>query len=145
MNKQIFKFLLDEFIQFLICITIIAYFMVETNWDFWGWIFSILAALPFGYLCRHLLLFPMDIVLGRKSLEAFFSKQFIGDTFEFSRKKCYSYWVFYYGRNKKETLLFPCRDYVETAKSINIPSNGQKVYVEYYRLTKIISRYHVFE
>lgn len=101
-------------------------------------IFQSLIIISWGFLCRRLLVFPLDLLLKAKTEEVYFSKQSQFDKYEFFRNKYSCLWIFYDSHNKKTELLVPFSESKEKILSIGCPENNRKIRVTYYKFSKIL-------
>ena len=104
-------------------------------------ILIILITLIWGCWCREILLLPLDLLLGVKSEEMYFSRLFFIEHCEFHRGKKYAIWQFYRGDQKIRRLIVP---EFKKEKDIlsDIPKADQKMLVKYYQLSRIVVTYH---
>lgn len=101
-------------------------------------IFQSLIIISWGFLCRRLLVFPLDLLLKAKTEDVYFSKQSQFDKYEFFRNKYSCLWTFYDSHNKKTELLVPFSESKEKILSIGCPENKRKIRVTYYKFSKIL-------
>lgn len=107
-------------------------------------IFGIIDILSFGYLCRRILIFPIDLVLDKRKEDVYFSKVCNIDNYElyFPPRKYYCEWEFY-SENEILEVLVPI---VLTEKEIinmEKPDENQLVRIYYYRYSKILYSWEV--
>lgn len=96
------KFITDQILFFAIGLAI----MIGIPF-FCGPIFTLLlemiAIVSWGYLCRQLLLLPLDLICGKVTRSVCFSSQCgVGD-YEFYFHQHYCEWKFYYGNEQTIT------------------------------------------
>ena len=100
-----------------------------------GPIFTIIlggaAILSWGFLCRWILLLPIDLVLGKKEKTVYFSGMGLTEHLEFFPKTAYDEWKFYYGSKNTLTLLFPTADPKESTSKDAMPPRDAKVRITY--------------
>lgn len=93
-------------------------------------IFELMAIFSAVYLCRHILLLPLDLIVGKTKKEMYFSSQRGYEENQVFKGK-YPNWYFHYGENEKVSLVVPsCYD--------SVPEKDIKIKVTYYRYSKIL-------
>ena len=100
------KFLIDQSLFLLagIAIMILIPFVYRPAF---ACVFEIIAVLSWGYLCRRILLLPLDLLFGKVTQTVYFSAQCSAEHFEFSKGKACCVWKFYSGDKQTLTLLAP--------------------------------------
>lgn len=98
-------------------------------------IFEIVVVLCWGYLCRRILLMPLDLICGPKTKSVCFSTQVGIEDFEFFKGKHCCEWKFYYGKNETLKLLFPLE---KINDEIERPIKDEKIDIVYYPFSKIL-------
>ena len=100
-------------------------------------LFELMVLLSWGYLCRHVLVFPLDLIFEKKKEEVFFSKISSIDNYEFFMGKFYCEWKFYSSKGSLK-LLVPVALAEKEIYNMCKPDVDQKVRVCYYRFSKIL-------
>lgn len=102
---------------------------------------SIIVALFIGIiwsiLCKPLLLFPLDLFLGKVSVTGYFSSCLWIDNYEFFPKKYYCMWRFYISGGRVD-LVAPLSCSKDAIASMHMPPKNQKIIVTYYRFSKLL-------
>ena len=131
------KYILDQILFFVIevlCIVGVYYYC--------GVKFTLLLCIVFlpalFYLCRRLLVLPLDLLLGKETKVVYFSKLDSIQNYDIFSKRHNVIWTFYYGNNSKLKLLVPISATKEELLNIKQPSTDDIVEVTYYRLSKIL-------
>ena len=103
-----------------------------------------LVVLSWGFLCRRLLLIPLDFIVGKKTQTVFFATQRNAYTFEFFNGLCCKEWKFYFGNNQTMSLLYPNSLEDRNNNSLPIPKNDEKEIITYYKHSKILLKIEKF-
>lgn len=101
-------------------------------------VLEIIIALCWGYLCRRILLMPLDLICGPKNKSVCFSTQLGIEDFEFFKGKHCCEWKFYYSNNKILKLLVPLENANDEKER---PIKDEKIDIVYYRFSKILCRW----
>lgn len=104
-----------------------------------------LAVLSWGFLCRRLLLMPLDFIVGKKTQTVFYATQRTAYTFEFFNGMHCKEWKFYFGNNQTIYLLYPDSLTNRNNICLPIPKNDEKVIITYYKHSKILLEIEIFE
>lgn len=99
-------------------------------------IFELMAGLSFGYLCRRILVLPLDILLKKRTEIVYFSRMNT-DLYEFFKGKYYCEWVFYSSKGTISVLVPVALCQVEIL-NMEKPVVNQKVRICFYRFSKIL-------
>lgn len=133
------EFIIDKALVIMIGIFVIC--LIPT---FCGPVFTLiletLALLLWWILCKTVILFPLDLILGAKSDLLYFSRCRYSDKLEFFRNKYYSEWEFYNKEKKPIVLVNPFVVSQKDLLSSNMSENTL-LEVRYYRFSKIIHDY----
>lgn len=102
-------------------------------------LFEIIIIISWGYLCRRILLLPLDLISGEVSRTAYFALQQGGAYLEFFKDMDYWEWKFYFGNDQKLFLLVPIATKgKEGYKKIVQPPKDVKLKITYFRFSKIL-------
>ncbi|MCH5278423.1 MAG: hypothetical protein J1E60_01390 [Christensenellaceae bacterium] len=109
---------------------------------FWGPVMTLilesLTILSWGYLCRRILLLPIDLLCGRRAKQVHLVSQQVIDDYEFFRRRCSVEWKLYFGSKGKMFVLVPAS---AKRKEIDLIKRSQKdeyISITYYRFSKIL-------
>ena len=131
------RFLIDRLLFLMAGIIIMVLIPYVWKHDFM-WPFEILVALSWGYLCRRILLLPLDLFFGKITQSAYFSCPCGNEYLEFiSGSYCYI-WKFYYGDNKTLKLLIPSIVSRNTEDKPIFPQKDRKLAITYFRFSKVL-------
>lgn len=136
------KFLVDQ-VLFLIAGIVIMIFVPVFCGPIFTLIFEILVILFWGYLCRRILLLPLDFILGKASQKVYFASQCGIETLEFFKDTSYYIWKFYHGRDQTIKVFVPIPIINGEAVKISLPPKDVKIKVIYYRLSKILLQWEL--
>ena len=144
-------FLMDKALEFLLVLALDIWYLIHiTNHlqdlPLYGFIilliFGLLLLVGIGYLCRKLLLFPVDLLFGKMTQIAFFYHGCLQDDYEFFRKVCCFNYVF--GNGKENiSLIFPTTCPVSEKDNIDDPPKNKRLIISYYRFSKILISWEV--
>lgn len=128
------KYLIDKTIFLLI--GIILYLLIPFIFSgIINIVLRIVLILSWVYLCRRLLLFPLDLIVGQIERIVYFSSQNCGEEYEFFRHKfCYE-WKFYYDNEETLKLIVP-----DGVVGMN-PITDRRIVVVYYKFSKILVKW----
>lgn len=108
-------------------------------------VFDIMVATSCGYLGRHALLLPLDLLKGKITEYCYFSAQIGLIDYEFSKGKCCPEWKF---RKENQTfvLVVPAatmtlQENSQEQPHIEWPMREEKIRITYYRFSKILLSY----
>ena len=99
-----------------------------------------LTAISWGYLCRRILLLPMDILCGKVTQNVYFSAQMCLEDLEFFKRKYCPEWKFVY-QNKTLLLLVPIAADMDELQKIEQPRKDEIIRITYFRFSKILLSY----
>lgn len=131
------KFLIDQALFLILGIAImisIPYFCGPI----FTFLFEILVILFWGFLCRRLILIPIDFVAGRVTRAVYFATQCGIDEYEFHKGRFFCEWKFYYGSNQTLYLLVPICATKEDLAKMSLPKQDEKIWITYFRFSKIL-------
>ena len=100
-------------------------------------LFIYLVVLPpivFAYNSRHIILIPLDLLVGKRTKKMYYSGIAYRDTYEFFRSGAVSILKFYGDGREKLLLISPEMQ----SKQKELPVVNEKVVVEYFAITKIL-------
>ncbi len=103
---------------------------------------EIIALLSIGYLCRRILVFPLDLILKKRSADVFFSKVSGINDYEFFKGKYCCEWKFYCSKGNIEVLV-PVTLTMEEIHNMKKPLVDQKVRICFYRFSKILYSWEI--
>lgn len=105
--------------------------------------FRIVVVLCWGYLCRRILLLPIDFVLGKFSQTVYFSTQCGIEKLEFFKGTYYLVWKFCLEDNQPLRVFVPIAITKEDIQKILSPPKNVKLKITYYKLSKILVHWNV--
>jgi len=105
--------------------------------------FEIAVILCWGYLCRRILLIPIDLILGKTSQIVYFSSQCYVEDLEFFKNTHYYVWRFCLKNNQSLTLLVPIGFKKEETTTIAPPAKNARLQITYFRFSKILLEWHL--
>ncbi len=131
------RFLIDRLLLLMAGILIMV--LIPFIWDSnFALLLEILVILSWGYLCRRILLLPLDLFVGKTTQSAYFAGQCGIEDFEFiGGSYCYI-WKFYYEDNKTLKLLVPSVVSRNTGHKPIFPQKDGKLEVTYFRFSKVL-------
>ena len=88
----------------------------------------------------RLILFPLDLICGKKSEIVYYESGVSSICLEFSKGKFCPQWKFTYGQNRL-ILLVPIVMTDETIQQLERPVQREKITITYYRFSKILLSY----
>ncbi|MGN0492058.1 MAG: hypothetical protein ACI4F7_00265 [Acutalibacteraceae bacterium] len=103
-------------------------------------VFEVLVAISWGYLCRRVLLLPLDLLFGKVTDNAYFATQLGLADYEFHKGKHCPEWKFTCG-NKTLILLVPMAATKEAIMELKQPKKDEKLKITYFRFSKILLSY----
>jgi hypothetical protein len=107
------------------------------------WLLIILEAIDLisvGILCWQIVIFPVDLVLGKLKTTVYYSSVAYFHKYEFF-KGVYCEWKLYWGDNRTLTLTVPDAS-GRNPTTIAHPQQDEKVVICYYRLSRILVEWH---
>ena len=131
------RFIIDQVIT-LIVLTALIWLDILFSYSFVG---TIIAIPIFAYLVWRILLFPIDLIVGKKTEIVYFSKQSGAEflyCYGFIRNTGVYLWDFYHRNNKLLTLLVPIVVNIKKGEEIDQPCANAKVRITYYKYSKIL-------
>ena len=103
-----------------------------------SWVLELLVVCSWGYICRRIILLPIDLLRGKKTNYAYFSTQCSKENYEFFKNTYCVEWKFRYSNGYTIKLLVP---YDMTENDLSIfeqPPKDKKVKITYLRFSKIL-------
>ncbi len=100
-------------------------------------VFEIAVAISWGYLCRRVLLFPLDLLFGKVTSNVYFATQLGLVDYEFRKGRHCPEWKFTSG-NKTLVLLVPMAATLEEILKLEQPKKDEKLRITYFRFSKIL-------
>ena len=150
-KKELFRFLMNDAMQLIVIgIIIILYQFVQDSIAARIFV-SVSAIVVFCFACRKCLLFPIDLIIGKKKAMLTFTAPLRFPRYESMIKKYYVIWSFKNNAQKAENkqkkvkrlrLAVPVCLAKEEIIQLQ-PPGLQKMEVEYYPFSKILVSYHI--
>lgn len=100
--------------------------------------FEIVCLICLGYLCRRILLLPLDLISGKVSQTAYFACHGLGESLDFYKNTAYWEWKFYFGNDQRLILLAPIAATKKEDYKIVQPPKDVKLKITYFRFSKIL-------
>lgn len=111
-----------------------------------GPIFTVLlelaVATSWGYLCRRVLLYPLDLLFGSNKCFAYFATHIGVVECEFRKRKCCPEWKFRLN-NENIVLMVPILTTLNDINKIEYPPKDEKLEITYLRFSKILLSFKV--
>lgn len=101
-------------------------------------VFEVMAAPSWVFLCRRILLLPLDLLYGKVTHNAYFATQCGIEYYEFYKGKYCIELKFYYGKNQTLMLLASDATPEEELCSMKLPDKDKKLIITYFRFSKIL-------
>ncbi len=98
---------------------------------------ELLTAVITGFLCRQLLFYPFDLLIGKKTTECYYEGCIWADQDELSPKRYFLLWRFFIG-SKKLDFWVPKSYLQKDFLSVEEPPNNRPLKVTYYSLSKLL-------
>ena len=130
------KFIIDQILFLVIGICIIVLIPVFCGPVF-ALVFQIVGIVCWGYLCRRILLLPIDLVLGKVTHSACFISQCSVQDLEFFKKVYCCEWKFRTENGHTLKLLVPTAIKDESNKFV-VPQKNVMYRITFFRLSKIL-------
>ena len=137
------KYLTDQCLVLGIGLVIVVYFLYLFRVRLWfAWLLGTIILLPVVFVCRRLLVLPLDLLMGKKTEEVRFSARTDARELQFSREfYCYE-WEFRNDRDHAFRLLIP---EATKATSITQPKKDRRVRITYYRTARLLLSWEIIE
>lgn len=110
---------------------------------FFTFFFEIVVMLCWGYLCRRILLLPIDLILGKVTQTVYFASQCNVEDLDLIKGVNYYVWKFSFGKNQMLRLLVPIAITKGKACRIDLPPKEVKLRITYFRLSKILLQWNL--
>lgn len=135
------KFLIDQLLFLAVGIGIVMSipFLCGPIFTF---IFEVVVAICWGYLCRHILLAPFDLLYGKVMRDGYFVTQLCVFDYEFYKGLHYPEWKFSCA-NKLLVLVVPMAATMDEIHKIEYPPKNVKLTITYFRFSKILLSYEL--
>ena len=130
------KFILDQ-VLFLIVGFLLAVIIPHICGPIFTLVLETVVILCWGYLCRRVLLLPLDFVVGTTTKIVSFSSQFGKEEYEFFKGNFFSNWMFCYENGQKLILSVPGAD-ATNFDCIMLPLCDKRIKVTYYKFSHIL-------
>ena len=138
------KFIIDQSIFLVVGIVIMVFIPVICG-PFFSLFFEAIGILCWGYLCRRILLLPVDLILGKVTQTAYFAAQSGIEDLEFFKNTYYCEWKFNLKNSQTLRLLVPIAiTPKETYKPVPPPKDVLHK-ITYLRLSKILLQWEQVE
>ena len=137
------KFIVDQCLFLFIGLGLMGYLLFVLRRNIWfAVLLDCIIVLPLLYVCRRLILLPIDMLLRPKTEELRFSAKANVHELQFSREfHCFE-WEFRDDKSRALRLLIP-----EATKqdSITQPKKDRLLRVSYYRLSRLLLGWEIIE
>jgi len=121
----------------IISILVLFLFLVSRQ-QFWPlFILGLALMVTYGYLCRRVLLLPLDLLVGKKTETLYFSRMCNINNYELFSEDYYCEWRFYSSKGTVKVLV-PVAMSMEESQNMDRPRTDQRVRVCYYKHSKIL-------
>lgn len=100
--------------------------------------------IPYGYLCRRMLLLPLDLLFGKKTEILYFSRMSNIQEYELFSNQCCCLWQFYSSTGTVK-LLVPASVPYSKILELDKPKTDQKVRICYYPYSKILYSWEAYK
>lgn len=131
------KFILDQSLFLVLGIAIII-FIPTVCGPFFTLFFEVVAILSWGYLCRRILLLPVDLIIGKVTQTAYFATQSGIEDLEFFKSTYCCEWKFILRTGQTLRLLVPIAINKKEAYKLDPPQKDVIHRITYFRLSKIL-------
>ena len=137
------KFVVDQCLFFIIGLIAMAYFLFLFRKRLWfGLLLDAIVLLPIIYVCRRLIVLPLDMLLGTNTREIRFSAKVGVHELQYARGYyCYE-WEFKDESGRSLRLMIP---EATKADSITQPKKDRMMRIGYYRLSKLLMSWEIIE
>ena len=139
------KYVMDQLIQLLILIVLVVsmHYVSPSEAAILLFIVDVLLLFSCITVLYRIILLPVDLLLGCKEQEVYFSSMCNIDEYEIFRENYYCEWHFYFGAGDTLTVLVPVCLSHEELLQMNRPITNQKVRIRYYKYSKILCSWEV--
>lgn len=131
------KYILDQSIFLVLGIAIIVSIPIICG-PFFTLFFEVVVILCWGYLCRRILLLPVDLILGKVTQTAYFAAQCGIEDLEFFKNTYCCEWKFNLGNGQTLRLLVPIAITPKEAYKLVPPQKDVIHRITYFNLSKIL-------
>lgn len=131
------KFILDQSLFLALGIAIIV-FIPTVCGPFFTLFFEVIVILSWGYLCRRILLLPVDLIIGKVTQTAYFATQSGIEDLEFYKSMYCCEWKFILGTGQTLRLLVPIVINKKEAYKLVPPQKDVIHRITYFSLSKIL-------
>lgn len=136
------KYILDQALFLAVGIAIIACIPIVCG-PFFTLFFEIVVILCWGYLCRRILLLPVDLIIGKATQTAYFATQSGIEDLEFFKNMYCREWKFNLRNGQLLRLLVPIAVAKEETHKMSLPPKDLKLRITYFRLSKILLQWNL--
>lgn len=131
------KFIIDQSIFLFIGVAIILLIPVICG-PFFTLFLEVVVIICWGYLCRRILLLPVDLILGKVTQTAYFATQSSIEDLEFFKNMYCCEWKFNLENTQSLILLVPIVITKTEANKLVPPQKDVIHRITYFRLSKIL-------
>ena len=131
------KYVIDQFLFLAVGIAIIALIPLFCG-PIFTYIFEIVVILSWTYLCRRILLLPIDLILGKVTRTVYFATQSGIEDLEFFKNMHCCEWKFNLENGQTLMLLVPKAIILQEVDKLVFPPKNVKLKITYFRLSKIL-------
>ena len=131
------KYIIDQFLFLAVGITIISLIPLFCGPVF-TLIWELVAILIWGYLCRRILLLPIDLILGKVTRTVYFATQSSIEDLEFFKNMHCCEWKFNLENGETIRLLVLTVIKQQEVDKLVFPPKNVKLKITYFRLSKIL-------
>ena len=109
-------------------------------------VLELIIVITWGILCKSMLLFPLDLVFGKRVNTCYFGTTLSVVNYKFFRKKCYWNWRFFAkGSNERLDLHNPISCSRASLSSIEQPPKDRILEITYYPFSKLLISWKIHE
>ena len=131
------KYVIDQFLFLVVGIAIIALIPLFCG-PIFTFIFEVVVILSWTYLCRRILLLPIDLILGKVTRTVYFAAQCSIEDLEFFKNLHCCEWKFNLENGQTLILLVPTAITLQEVDNLVFPQKNVKHKITYFRLSKIL-------
>ncbi len=131
------KFIIDQTLFLVIGVLIIVLIPTICG-PIFTLILELVAILCWGYLCRRILLLPVDLILGKVTHTACFTTQSGVEDLEFFKKMYCCEWKFKLENNQTLRLLVPIAIKEKESNKLVFPQKNVVYRITFFKLSKIL-------
>lgn len=137
------KFIKDQCIFFFVGLVVMGYILYVFRRKMWfGFLLDAIILLPILYVCRRLVVLPLDMLLKPKTREMRFIAKVGVHELQYTRDYSCFEWEFRDEKDRALRLLIP---EATRQTSITQPKKDRLVRISYYRLSKLLMDWEIIE